>query len=118
MRFDDFMKKCTACGGAWTSMLMSGVKEVAPDVWDAMPDRSYSFDEMCFIVNHLCYDRPHFRFNISLEGNVIEHTMDGKFLFREASEEERKMSLQEFDRVYNGLIPKDEETNLEEMSLE
>lgn len=58
MTLDTFMNHCTACGGNWTAMLMTGIKEVAPEVYDQMPDRNYEFDEVCFIVNHLCSDRP------------------------------------------------------------
>lgn len=30
MKFDDFLKHCAACGGNWTSMFMTGIKEVSP----------------------------------------------------------------------------------------
>lgn len=71
MKFDDFLKHCAAYGGNWTSMFMTGIKEVSPSIYDAMPDRSCEFDEVAFIVNHICEDRPHLRYNIS-KGNVIE----------------------------------------------
>ncbi len=103
MSLDDFLGECTACGGNWTAMFMSGIKAVAPEIYDAMPDRDYSFDEVCFICNHLCYDRPHLRFNLSIEGNIIEHNQDGTFVYRKATESERDMSMREFDRVYNGI---------------
>lgn len=100
MTFDEFLDQCSACGGSWTTMLMTGIKAVAPAVYEEMPDRSFSFDEVCFIVNHLCYDRPHFRFNLSY-GHVIEHTVEGKFLFREATQEEMNMTATEFHEKYN-----------------
>lgn len=103
MTFDEFLERCTLCGGNWTAMLMTGIQAVAPKVYEEMPDRGFSFDEVCFIVNHLCYDRPHFRFNISLEGHIIEHTTDGKFAYREATQVEKNMSSEEFYRVYNGI---------------
>lgn len=106
MTFNEFLGKCTACGGNWTAMLMSGIKEVAPAIYDEMPDRSFSFDEICFIVNHLCYDRPHFRFNISIDGEIIEYTTEGKFTYRKATEEEKAMSTEEFYRIYNGYLDK------------
>jgi hypothetical protein len=102
MTFNEFLEKCTLCGGNWTAMLMTGIKAVAPTIYEEMPDRSFSFDEVCFIVNHLCYDRPHFRFNISLNGEIIEHTADGKFSYRKATEEEMMMSTAEFYKIYNG----------------
>lgn len=101
MTFDEFLSKCTACGGNLTAMLITGIKAVAPDVYEQMPDRSYSFDEAGFIVNHLCHDRPHFRFNISLDGEIIEHSIEGKFVFRKATDEERGMSPTQFHKTYN-----------------
>lgn len=109
MTLDEFMSKCTACGGNWTRMLMTGIKEVAPSVYDAMPDRSYEFDEVCFIVNHLCIDRPHFRFNLSLGGEIIEYTPEGKFLYRKATAEEMAMSTEDFYKVYNGYVMEDKQ---------
>lgn len=100
MTFTEFLTYCIACGGNWTAMIMSGIKAVAPEVYEAMPDRSYSFDEVCFIVNHMCTDRPHFNANLSIDGNVIEH-IDNGFVYRRATEAERAMSMREFDKVYN-----------------
>ena len=34
----EFMNHCTACGGDWNSMLLSGIKELYPEVYDAIPD--------------------------------------------------------------------------------
>ena len=102
MTLDTFMKHCTACGGNWTAMIITGIKEVAPGVYDQMPDRTYEFDEVCFIANHLCSDRPHPRYNISMKGYVLEWTPEGKLADRKATDAERDMSLREFDKVYNG----------------
>lgn len=104
MTLDEFMNKCTACGGNWTQMIMTGIKAVAPTIYEEMPNRSYEFDEVCFIANHLCVDRPHFRFNLSLSGEIIEHTPEGKFLYRKATEEEKAMSMEEFYKKYNNYI--------------
>ena len=38
MTFDEFLKKCTCCGGNWGGMLLTGVMELYPSVWDAIPD--------------------------------------------------------------------------------
>ena len=55
MKFDEFLKQCTACGGNWSAMLMTGIERVAPDVYKEMPDRSYTFEELCFTINRfLC----------------------------------------------------------------
>ena len=102
MTLNDFLNHCTVCGGNWTAMFLTGLKEVAPDIYNAMPDRNYSFDEVVFIVNHLCEDRPHLRYNISL-GHVIEFGTDGNFHFRDATEEEMAMTTEEFELKYNGI---------------
>lgn len=88
MTFDNFLHQCTMCGGNWTSMFLTGIKAVAPELYEALPDKNYSFDEVCFIVNHLCYDRPHTPFHVTLDGDLVEHTIEGKFNFRKATEEE------------------------------
>ena len=110
MTYAEFIEKCTACGGNWVAMMMSGIKEVAPEIYDEMPERSYGFDEVCFIVNHLCYDRPHFPYNFNYRGYVIEHTIEGKFLYRDMTEEEKHMTLDELERRNNSMI-KDENGN-------
>lgn len=38
MNFKDFLDLCTACGGNWGGMLLSGVRRLYPDVWDAIPE--------------------------------------------------------------------------------
>ena len=35
---DEFLKSCTACGGNWGGMLLSGIQRLAPEVYDAIPD--------------------------------------------------------------------------------
>lgn len=34
----DFLTHCTACGGNWGAMLLTGIKELYPEVYDAIPD--------------------------------------------------------------------------------
>ena len=102
MTFKDFMDNCIACGGNWTQMIMTGIKTVAPTIYEEMPNRAYGFDEVCFIANHLCEDRPHFRFNISFDRDeIIEFSPEGKFIYRKATEEEKAMGLKEFYKKYN-----------------
>ena len=38
MTMKDFLSHCTACGGNWGGMLLTGIKELWPEVWDAIPD--------------------------------------------------------------------------------
>jgi sucrose-6-phosphate hydrolase SacC (GH32 family) len=102
MKRQEFLQQCSACGGNWTAMIMSGIKEMAPEVYDAMPDREYDFDEVVFISNHLCYDAPHFRFNMSLGGHIIEHSPDGKFIFR--GEDGGAYACQIFKNAPDGIV--------------
>ena len=38
MTFDDFLIHCTACGGDWGGMLLTGLHELRPQVWEAIPN--------------------------------------------------------------------------------
>lgn len=38
MTCDEFLQSCTACGGNWGGMLLSGIKRLASEVYDAIPD--------------------------------------------------------------------------------
>ena len=33
-----FLESCTACGGNWGGMLLSGIHRLRPEVWEAIPD--------------------------------------------------------------------------------
>ena len=35
---DDFLSHCTACGGNWGGMLLTGIKALWPKVYEAIPD--------------------------------------------------------------------------------
>ena len=45
-----FLDNCTACGGNWGGMLLSGIKVLYPDVWDAIPDNMGDYAWAC-----ICY---------------------------------------------------------------
>lgn len=49
MSMDDFLSHCTACGGNWGGMLLTGINKFWPDVWEAIPD-----DMGVFAWNCLC----------------------------------------------------------------
>lgn len=34
---DEFLSHCTACGGNWGGMLLSGIKHYYPEVYEAIP---------------------------------------------------------------------------------
>lgn len=34
----EFLTHCVACGGNWGGMLLTGIRELRPEVWEAIPD--------------------------------------------------------------------------------
>lgn len=38
MTYDEFAHHCTACGGNWGEMLLTGIRELYPTVWEMIPD--------------------------------------------------------------------------------
>ena len=38
MSAGEFLQHCSACGGNWGGMLLTGIKRLAPEVWEAIPD--------------------------------------------------------------------------------
>ena len=47
MTVDEFLTHCTACGGNWGGMLLTGIKEMFPEVWDAIPEQMGCFAWQC-----------------------------------------------------------------------
>lgn len=49
MSMKDFLFHCTACGGNWGGMLLTGIQELYPAVWDAIPDDMgiYAWSVIC-----------------------------------------------------------------------
>lgn len=39
-----FFNQCTACGGNWGAMLLTGIKEVFPDSYDEVREQYNSMD--------------------------------------------------------------------------
>ena len=39
MSMDEFFKYCTACGGNWGGMLLSGIERLRPEVYKAIPNK-------------------------------------------------------------------------------
>lgn len=52
----DFVKSCYACGGNWTRMFMTGIKELFPKTWMALPYVTYGFLDICEILLKLGVD--------------------------------------------------------------
>ena len=53
-----FLDNCTACGGNWTAMLMSGIKRLFPEYWEKMPDKEYDINEVFLILKELGVFKP------------------------------------------------------------
>ena len=47
MTMDDFLLHCTACGGDWGAMFLTGIKALYPEVYDAIPDNMGHFAWRC-----------------------------------------------------------------------
>jgi hypothetical protein len=47
MTMDEFLKHCTPCGGNWGGMLLTGLQELYPEVYDAIPDEMGKFAWSC-----------------------------------------------------------------------
>lgn len=47
-----FLEHCLACGGDWYGMYLSGIQELYPEVWDAIPDDLgfYAFDNIYSVL--------------------------------------------------------------------
>ena len=45
--FKEFLQFCTACGGNWGEMLLTGIRELWPNVYDAIPDDMGCFAFEC-----------------------------------------------------------------------
>lgn len=52
MSFKEFLQFCTACGGNWGGMLLSGLKRIHPTVWEAIPDNmgDYAWPCICYTL--------------------------------------------------------------------
>ena len=52
MTFKEFLTHCYPCGGDWGAMLLSGVHELYPEIWDAIPDNMgwNPFNTICALL--------------------------------------------------------------------
>ena len=55
MTMDDFLEHCTACGGNWGGMLLTGVQKLYPEVYDSIPDDMghFAWRNICTTLNML-----------------------------------------------------------------
>ena len=54
----EFVKHCFACGSNWAGMLCSGIKDLYPAVYAAMPEKlgrngAEAFENVCYVLQ-LC----------------------------------------------------------------
>lgn len=52
MTFDQYLNSCTACGGNWGGMLLTGIKSMWPELWDAIPEDMgvHAFTTICSLL--------------------------------------------------------------------
>lgn len=50
--FKEFLSHCTCCGGNWGGMLLTGIKELYPNVWEAIPNDMgvFAFSNLCNLL--------------------------------------------------------------------
>ena len=55
MELDEFLSHCTMCGGNWGGMLLTGIQELFPDVWELIPDDMgmFAYSVICDTLNLL-----------------------------------------------------------------
>lgn len=58
MTFNEFLNHCTACGGNWGGMLLTGVRKLWPEVWDVIPEDMgvHAFTTICNLLIMLGVD--------------------------------------------------------------
>lgn len=44
MSQEEFLRHCTACGGNWGAMLLTGIKDVFPEYYEAVSDYYNNMD--------------------------------------------------------------------------
>lgn len=48
----DYLQHCTACGGNWGGMFLSGIRALYPEVWEAIPEDMgvFAFASICSVL--------------------------------------------------------------------
>lgn len=95
---DEFLSKCTACGGNWTAMFLSGIKAVDPWLFERLPDITFEFDEVCWISNYL-----------------IDERKDRRFKYEVSSSGKRVWSWEHDTPHYRGLMPDEEHMSIRDL---
>lgn len=55
MKMSEFMQNCSACGGNWGAMLLSGIKRVFPDKYKEVEEHYNSMDFSHGGIKPFCY---------------------------------------------------------------
>lgn len=52
MTFDEFLTHCYACGGDWGQLLLTGIRELFPETYKAIPDNMgvFAFGALCNVL--------------------------------------------------------------------
>ena len=45
--FGQFLDKCVACGGNWGGMLLTGLRKLRPEIWEAIPENMGLYAWQC-----------------------------------------------------------------------
>lgn len=55
MTMDEFLNHCTACGGNWGGMLLTGIQALYPEVYNAIPDDMghFAWNSICTTIKLL-----------------------------------------------------------------
>ena len=58
MSGDEFMSHCTACGGNWGGMFLTGIRALYPGVYEAIPEQmgKNAFFVICAVLDLLQVD--------------------------------------------------------------
>lgn len=58
MTFKSFLDHCTACGGNWGGMLLTGIQHFWPEVYDAIPEKMghHAWECICATIRLLGVD--------------------------------------------------------------
>lgn len=55
MKMSEFMQNCSACGGNWGAMLLTGIKRVFPDKYEEVKSHYNSMDFSSGGIKPFCY---------------------------------------------------------------
>ena len=56
--YKEFLESCTACGGNWNGMLLSGINRLRPEIYEVIPNNMghRAFITICAVIQLLGVD--------------------------------------------------------------